>query len=282
MTTERIAGSVIANASEIDLFKTFECGQCFRWQYDENNVYTGVAYGKVLRIWREDQLILCDTEAENLAFWRSYLDLDADYEGASALFTEPEHLRKCAEYGAGIRILRQEPWETLCSFIISQCNNIPRIKKIIAALCRLYGRQLQEGLYSFPDAQAIASLSEQDLAPLRCGYRAQYILSAARAVSSGSLRFDELAVMPADEAMRIIKGVYGVGDKVANCFMLYGLHRMDSFPIDVWMKRALKQHFPADFDPVALGSWAGLAQQYIFFYARESSAHKSSLSENCG
>ncbi len=268
MQSIQSSACLLTSLEEMDLIKTFECGQCFRWNANSSGVYTGVAYGKAFRVWAENGNIICNAEDTDIPFWRNYFDLDIDYSEKSAAFTEPSYLKACADFGAGIRILRQEPWEALCSFIISQCNNIPRIKKIISTLCSEFGSELCYGLYSFPSAVEISILSERDLAPLRCGYRAEYILNAARAVSDGTMNFEALRDMPPEEALAEIKKIHGIGDKVANCFMLYGLHRMDRFPIDVWMKRALKEHFPSDFDPSTLGSYAGLAQQYIFYYAR--------------
>lgn len=259
----------LAPSGLLDPVKTFECGQCFRWDADAGGVYTGVVGKRVLRVKEEDGLVLCSAPNEDLEYWTGYFDLDNDYTAANALFAENEYLKICADYGAGIRILRQEPWEALCSFIISQCNNIPRIKGVVLRLCQSFGEELEEGVFSFPGAEVIAPLSESDLAPLRSGYRAGYILNAARAVAEGRLDFDELAVMDAGEAFSQICALKGVGKKVANCFMLYGLHRMDRFPVDVWMKRALKEHFPSDFDPASLGEYSGLAQQYIFYHARE-------------
>lgn len=258
----------LCSADKLSIVKTFECGQCFRWNADERGVYTGVAMGRVLRVWEESGSVYCDAEDADAELWRLYFDLDADYASACALFTEPEYLRRCAEFGRGIRILRQEPWETLCSFIISQCNNIPRIKQIVETLCRLFGEALGGGYYAFPASESLAPLTEDDLAPLRAGYRAAYILAAARAVSSGSLDLEALRGLDAEAATAALMSINGVGKKVACCTTLYGLHVTDSFPIDVWMRRALKNHFPADFDPAALGSFSGLAQQYIFYYAR--------------
>ena len=259
---------VLASTDEIDLAKTFECGQCFRWNADDNGVYTGVASGKVLSIWREKDKIICNAKDEDVPFWRDYFDLDVNYSEKSSLFTDPPYLKECAEYGAGIKILRQEPWEALCSFIISQCNNIPRIKKIIAVLCENFGEELDYGRFSFPSAERLVGLEENDLASLRCGYRASYIINAVRSVSSGTIDFEVLSKLPSEESFSKVKQIQGVGDKVANCFMLYGLHRMDRFPIDVWMRRALNDHFPKNFDPTVLGSFAGLAQQYIFYFER--------------
>lgn len=248
--------------------KTFECGQCFRWNVGAGGEYTGVVGKRVLRVTENEGRVLCSAPEEDLPFWENYFDLDTDYSGIDAFLTEDSYLRDCAEYGLGIRILRQEPWEALCSFIISQCNNIPRIKGIVESLCRNFGDELEPGIFSFPEPERIAPLSETELSPLRCGYRAEYILNAARRVSEGELDFEALSSMDADEAFSKITALKGVGKKVANCFMLYGLHRMDRFPIDVWMKRALKEHFPPDFDPGIFGEYSGLAQQYIFYYAR--------------
>jgi len=259
---------VLCSADVLDLKKTFECGQCFRWTVCGDGAYTGVAGGHTLTIQQADGKILCDALEDARPFWENYFDLDADYEAASARFTEPEYLRDCADFGRGIRILRQDPWETLVSFIISQCNNIPRIKTIIAALCENFGETLSDGLWSFPSPERLAVLDAQALAPLKSGYRANYILGAARAVADARLDLAALLALPSDEAFARVRSIYGVGEKVANCFMLYGLHRMERFPIDVWMRRALDRHFPKNFDPKVLGSFAGLAQQYIFYYAR--------------
>jgi N-glycosylase/DNA lyase len=260
--------SVLAKAGQIDIRKTLECGQCFRWNEQAPGVYTGVALGRVLSLWESEGFVLCSCGPDELPLWREYFDLEADYNGLRAGLTSPEYLRKCADFGAGIRILRQEPWEALCSFIISQCNNIPRIKAIVERLCSLFGTELGPGRYAFPSAETVAKLSLSELEPLRAGYRAQYILNAARAACDGTVPLDTLALSPADEVFKRVTAISGIGTKVANCFMLYGLHMMERFPVDVWMKRALKEHFPPDFEPSTLGAASGLAQQYIFYYTR--------------
>lgn len=262
----------LASAAELDLEKTFECGQCFRWNADENGVYRGVAYGHAARIWRQAGDIYIYTDMEE-SFWREYFDLDRDYAGISRAFMDGAYLQQCTEYGMGIRILRQEPWEALCSFIISQCNNIKRIKGIVERLCRLFGQPLDfEGqqYYSFPSAARLASLSVEELAPLRCGYRAEYIIIAAMAVASGALDLDALIAADWVAAKKSLTALKGIGEKVANCVLLFGLYHMEAFPIDVWIKRALKENFPPTFRPESLGKYAGLAQQYIFYYARSS------------
>lgn len=265
-------GIFLCSAGEMDLQKTFECGQCFRWNADGEGGYTGVASGRAATLCREGDGIYIDAPEWEKPFWANYFDLDTDYAAATRSVTVCDYLTDCAEYGAGIRILRQNKWEALCSFIISQCNNIPRIKGIVEALCALTGDELVHRgrtLYTFPTAARVAELSLEELTPLRCGYRAPYILSAARAVAAGETDLEALALLPGDQAAAELRRLRGVGGKVADCAVLFGLHRMDAFPVDTWMKKALKANFPPDFDPASLGEYAGLAQQYIFYRARD-------------
>ena len=259
----------LCSAEQMDIIKTFECGQCFRWNADETGAYTGVAFGVAARLEVEDGQVYITSDAPP-ELWREYFDLDRDYAAISDGFTG-DYLRTCTEYGRGIRILRQDSWEALCSFIISQCNNISRIKGIVERLCEGFGTPFEyEGriFYSFPSAECLAALSPEELAPIRSGYRAEYIIAAARAVNSGELDLKALTSCGYREAIKALRGIKGVGEKVANCVVLFGLYHMEAFPIDVWMKRALKEHFPPDFNPESLGEYAGLAQQYIFYYAR--------------
>ncbi|MDD6189157.1 MAG: DNA glycosylase [Clostridiales bacterium] len=262
----------ISSPEDFDPVKIFECGQCFRWNADENGVYRGVAHGCAARVWTENGSVFISGTMEDFqSIWYDYFDLGRDYASARAALSIDEYTRSAAEYGAGIRILRQDKWEALCSFIISQCNNIPRIKKIVETLCSCFGEPVElEGktLYAFPNAEKVAALSEADLAPLHCGYRAPYILGAAKAVADGSLDLDALAQSDFNTALKALKTMNGIGDKVANCVILFGLCIPDAFPIDVWMKKALAAHYPKDFDPKVFGKNAGLAQQYIFYYAR--------------
>ena len=254
----------LASCGELDMVKTFECGQCFRWNADENGVYRGVVRGYPARMWTEGGEVYIRSAAPE-ALWRDYAEISRGFAGG-------EYLAECAAFGQGIRILRQEPWEALCSFIISQCNNIKRIKGIVERLCEAYGERAEldgEEYYTFPAAAALAPLGEEDLAMLRCGYRASYILSAARAVADGGLDLKALTECGYADAKRELLKLSGVGEKVANCVALFGLNHIEAFPVDVWMRRALREHFPPDFDPASLGEYAGLAQQYIFYYARE-------------
>ncbi|MBQ9980347.1 MAG: DNA-3-methyladenine glycosylase 2 family protein [Oscillospiraceae bacterium] len=181
-------------------------------------------------------------------------------------------MKAACDFGKGIRILNQDSWEALCSFIISQCNNIPRIKGIINVLCEQWGKAIEfEGrrFYTFPGAEIIAALDESDLSPLRCGYRAEYIIKAARAVAGGEIDLEALKKCSDGEALSALKSLRGVGDKVANCVLLFGLHKLDSFPVDVWIRRTVREKYGRGFDPAAaFGQYAGIAQQYMFYYAR--------------
>jgi len=260
----------LCSTDELDIVKTFECGQCFRWNADENGVYRGVAMGYPAKIWAESERVYIMSDTPE-SFWRVYFDLDRDYAAISRAFEGGEYLKNCVDFGMGIRILRQEPWEALCSFIISQCNNIKRIKGIVERLCAMYGERKEfdgEVFYTFPSAHALSTVTETDLAPLRSGYRAAYIVSAAIAVDSGIIDLESLIKTDYVTAKKELLKLNGIGEKVANCVVLFGLYHMEAFPIDVWIRRALKEHFPPDFDPDTLGEYAGLAQQYIFFYAR--------------
>lgn len=262
----------LCGVQELNPQRTFDCGQCFRWNADAEGKYRGVASGKAAVVWAEAGRTYIECAAGDIYFWRDYLDMETDYAEARRSIEVCNYLRDCAAYGEGIRILRQDKWEALCSFIISQCNNIPRIKGIVEKLCSLYGEPVEAPwgeARAFPTAERVADLSEEALAPLRSGYRAPYILAAARAVAGGDIDLDATALLPCGEARAELKKLNGVGDKVANCVVLFGLHQLDAFPVDVWIKRALASNMPKGFDPSSLGKYAGLAQQYMFFHARE-------------
>ncbi len=253
--------------------KIFECGQCFRWNENPDGSYTGVALGRAARVREDgDSVYITCTKAEFESVWRDYFDFGANYTERRRRCAVDDYMLAASEYGKGIRLLNQDRWETLCSFIISQCNNIPRIKKIVETLSGLYGERIEfeGGEYrSFPSAERVASLSERDLDPLRCGYRAPYILNAAREVAEGRLNLEELSRKEYPEAKRRLMELPGIGEKVANCVVLFSLRMPRAFPIDVWIKKALSEHYPGGFDPSVFGDDAGLAQQYMFYYQRD-------------
>lgn len=246
-----------------DLEQTLECGQCFRWEKQQDGSYTGVASGRILNISEQNRGHVLDDP-----FWKQYFDLPLDYEEIREnLAADDPTLARAAKFAPGMRILNQEPWEALCSFIFSQNNNIPRIKGIVSRFCVGFGEKIGSGYYAFPKAEKIAGLCEQDLAPVRSGFRAKYILSAARKVAQGEVDLEALKTAPLNEARESLMTIHGVGQKVADCTLLYGLHRLEAFPMDVWMKRAMRTLFPGR-EPESFGEYAGIAQQYIFHYSR--------------
>lgn len=262
-------GIVYRGVSDLDLAQTLDCGQSFRWEQEENGDFWGVAFDREVtaRMCGGD-LYIIGGKSEDSALWSDYFDLDFDYgEIKAELSVLSPVLKDAAEYAPGIRILKQDGWEALCSFIISQNNNIPRIKGIIKRLCESFGDKTDDGGYTFPSAQRLAALSVEDLAPLRSGFRAKYLIDAAQKVSLGEVNLNEVRIMPIDEARQSLMKIKGVGPKVAECALLYGMHRLECFPMDVWMKRAMAVLLP-EFTIEDLGRYAGIAQQYIFHYSR--------------
>ena len=224
----------VTGAGRFSPVHTFECGQCFRWTPDEAGWYIGVAGGKAanVRVDNGDILISCSLEDFD-GFWRSYLDLDRNYDLLKDAFCIDDFTSEAVEFGSGMRILRQEPFETLISFILSQCNNIKRIRGIVHALSKLSGKEIDfhgKLYYAFPEPSELARLSLSDLQPLKAGYRAPYILEAAKAVLSGEVNFTKIGAMETGDARREIMKLYGVGEKVANCFLLFGMGKLDAFP----------------------------------------------------
>ena len=260
----------IHNIDDFSLAQTLDCGQAFRWVEIENEKWHGMAFNKYLMLERlnVDTVVLYNTtEEEYYNLWEDYFDLKRDYKSIIKQISDNEILKKAAQYGSGIKVLNQEPWETLCSFIISQNNNIKRIKGIIARLCENFGEKTGE-FYTFPTAQKIASLSLEDLSVLRAGFRAKYILDAAQKVSSGEVKLYKLRDIPLEEAREELIKIKGVGLKVADCALLFSHHHINAFPKDVWIKRALEKLFDGELPQSAI-EYAGIVQQYIFFYARE-------------
>lgn len=262
---------IFENIDTLDVALTLDCGQAFRWSEKEEGVWHGVAFGKAVDVVMSgDKLIISGDVAEgDRALWSEYFDLERDYAQICENLKADKHLKKAIEAYPGIRILHQESWEALCSFIISQNNNIPRIKGIIERLCAHFGEDLGNGDFSFPSAQSIAKLTVEDLAPLRSGFRAKYIIDAAQKVANGEVNLEKLAVCDIDEARQELIKIKGVGAKVAECTLLYGCARVDAFPVDVWVRRIMSELYP-DGLPECTRSVEGIAQQYLFHWRRNS------------
>lgn len=263
-------GVKITNIKDLDLEQTLDCGQSFRWKKQSDGSFKGVAYNKsvVMDLQGEDLYIHNATEDDFENIWRKYLDLDLDYGKIREEISKIHPVLKDAtKYAPGIRILQQEPYEALCTFIISQNNNIKRIKGIVERLCKNFGERLPDGEYAFPKAEVIAQLTEDNLSPLRAGFRNKYIIDSAKKVALGEVNLEICKTLPYEEARAELMKIKGVGVKVADCTLLFGMHRIEAFPIDVWMRRAMDKLFP-NMTAEDFGEYAGIAQQYIFHYSR--------------
>ncbi len=278
----------VGNVGDYCLKDTFECGQCFR--FDEVSTtnflseYTGVIGSRFLHIAQRKQgelLFFDTTEEEYKSFYRHYFALDLDWteikNSVTSALPENEVIKAASEAGKGIAILRQDMWEALFSFIVSQNNNIPRIKKIIKTVCALYGEKKGNlcancdscgACYSFPTPEDILK-EPNKLLEAKVGFRYRYLLDAAERVASGKLDLEKLKY-PSDfeSAKKELLSVCGVGEKVASCILLFAGNHLNSFPVDVWMKRAIDEYFDGNLEYEKLGEYAGVAQQYIFHYIR--------------
>ncbi|MEG1448240.1 MAG: DNA glycosylase [Oscillospiraceae bacterium] len=262
---------IITDVVDFSLKDTLDCGQCFRWDANEEGIYHGVAFGKSLDIFQnENTITLFNTTKDDFYnIWYNYFDLDTDYHKIKEEFSADDTLKKAVQYAPGIRVLHQGGWETLLSFIISQNNNVKRIKGIIKTMCERYGRPLGNGDFDFPTAKVLATLSVDEIFELKCGFRAKYISDCAKKVDSGEINIDEILALDTQSAKEKLITIKGVGEKVADCTLLYGFGKMDCFPKDVWIKRAMANLFPEGLPECAKNN-AGIAQQYIFHYARTS------------
>ena len=254
---------ILLQQPDFNLDDTLDCGQAFRWEKIHCNTYRGAFLNKHLEISCEngkDVFRFHDTtEDDFINVWADYFDLYTDYGELKKLFSEDETLSKACEYAGGIRILKQDKWEALSSFIISQNNNIPRIKGIISRLVEHYGR--------YPSCSDMADETVESLGYLRSGFRAKYLVDAISKINSGEINLNEIASMDIDDARKTLQTIKGVGPKVAECALLFGFYRTEAFPKDVWVKRVMAQWYPNGLPDCVKGK-EGIAQQYLFHYIR--------------
>ncbi|HBQ64374.1 MAG TPA: hypothetical protein DD727_05545 [Clostridiales bacterium] len=277
---------MIRGVTDFDPAQIFESGQCFRWTRLDSGGYRGIAGRRALtvRSGKPGSGILelsGATEEEFEGFWRHYLDLDRDYREIRARLSALDPvMQQAVKHGQGLKILRQEFWETLVSFILSANNNVSRIAAIVERLARTLGSPVpgaDEG-HTFPEAGWLASAGREDVSLCRCGYRLGYIMEAAERVSRGWIRETELRTLSSEEARSQLMQIPGVGAKVADCVLIYSCISMDVFPVDVWVKRAMENLYfgrPAcmkeitAFAKARFGELSGFAQMYLFHYARK-------------
>jgi len=260
---------------DFDLDRIAESGQCFRWELRGEGTYR-IPLGErclYIRALGDGRFDL-DCGENDLALWREYFDLKECY---SAIRARPDprsdpFLAECAASERGIRILRQDPWEVTVSFIISQNRNIPAIRRSVELLCRAAGKSCVDGrgeaFYSFPEPEAILALSERELNECRLGYRGRYVRAAAAAAMDGTLDFPSLRTKTPEAARDALTELYGVGIKVASCIQLFGLHQLDAFPVDTWVRRILENEYPDGYPFEEYSPYNGVYQQYMFAFYR--------------
>lgn len=275
-------GIRLENITNFNLTHIFECGQCFRWNKQNDGSYVGVAFGKIIQLFYENNhlTLLNTTEEEFKNFWYDYFDLHTDYHTIKEILSKDSILKTAIDFGHGIRLLRQELSEMIVSFIISSNNHIPRIKTIIDTLCQTLGDPLKyqrQEYYSFPPLDVIASSAIEKINECKAGYRCQYIWNSAKMLSENKIILHTLKNLPTIEARKQLMHLPGVGQKVADCILLFSGLKRDVFPTDVWVRKVMKALYfgyeptPQEIQEFAsnrFGDLAGYAQQYLFYYAR--------------
>lgn len=274
---------ILKQVRNFELPHIFDCGQCFRWNMDESGNYTGVAFGRVIELEKSgEDVIIYNTNLKDFNdIWLDYFDLQRDYSSIKEEFRKDELLKKAVDFGYGIRLLQQDPFELLISFIISANNRIPMIKKAIENISRKYGKEVSykgKVYYTFPTLEEFYITTEEEADSLGVGFRGKYILKSLEDLRNKKYNLDIIKSKNDDECHKELQQFSGVGPKVADCIMLFSMNKYSAFPVDVWVKRAMQFFYVApdvslpkirQFARDKFGSLSGFAQQYLFYYARE-------------
>lgn len=261
--------------NDFDINQIAESGECFRWNKINENHYSGIIgenYCEVLQDGKNVEFLgITEEEA------KYYFDLDRDYSKIKELYKSDKVLDKAIGFGEGIRILNQDKFETLISFIISANNNIPRIRKSVEKIANRYGKEIADGKFAFPTPKELEVATEEELKETGVGFRAKYIVNTCQAINNG-FDLEEVAKLPTKECRKELMKLMGVGPKVADCVMLFSMGKTDAFPVDVWIKRIMEELYIKEemslnqiqkYSEEKFGEYAGIAQQYLFFYARD-------------
>lgn len=259
---------------DFDLYQICRSGQCFRMTATDDGrvqILAGARFLEAERGERENEWLFSCGEEEFEQFWAPYFDLEQDYgRWISAVNPNDRYLQAAVRCGSGIRILRQDLWEMIVSFLISQQNNITRIRRCIENICGAYGESMTDGngahWHAFPTPQALAGLDEDTLKACNLGYRSKYVVRAAKSVRSGEIDLDAVGRMNYKEAREELLKLFGVGEKVADCICLFSLHHLQAFPVDTHIRQALDAHYKRGFPNRRYRGFQGVMQQYMFYY----------------
>lgn len=275
-------GIVFKDVYDFEPKHTFDCGQCFRWKENDDKSFTGVAFNRAVRIYKKDNdLYIEGAEYKDAELWEDYLDLKRDYGLIKNELSKDKIMKEAIKYGWGIRILHQDIFETIISFIISANNRIPMIKRAIENICKEFGDKIifnNNLYYTFPSPDKLSKADVKDLQNLGCGFRAEYIVDTVKKINNGEIDIKSISYMETDKAQLELMKLKGIGPKVADCILLFSMRKYDAFPVDIWVKRVMQYFYLApdvslkkirDFGREKFGCYSGFAQQYLFYYARE-------------
>lgn len=263
---------VVKKNTNFSLEQIARSGQCFRMSRREDGFFDIISGSRWMGARQSGETceFLC-TEEEFSEFWEDYFDLKQDYgEYISRIDKEDVYLNAAVKLAGGVRILRQDIWEMIVSFLISQQNNIVRIRRCIENICEAYGNPVKNGrgevYFTFPEPEALAGLEEDALKACNLGYRSKYVVRAARSVAEGRFDLEQLGTLPYEKAKEELLKLFGVGVKVADCICLFGLHHLEAFPVDTHISQALKKYYGDGFPMEKYRGIQGVIQQYIFYY----------------
>ena len=272
---------VLWDLDSFNIDEILDCGQCFRFTKLSEKEYIVIAHEKVINVsQKNDRVIISPCTAEEFEnIWLNYFDLTTNYKEIKEILSKKDEiLNNAINFANGIRILHQDKWECLISFIISQNNRIPMIKQVIKNMSEFFGRKLGDNYYAFPTASVLSQVSQEELMACKTGFRHKYISDAAKKIDLGEIVLQNFDTLTTEELRRTLLSIYGVGNKVADCVMLFSCNRREVFPTDVWVKRIMQHYYfnnmdvsIKEIDAFAKEKWgelAGFAQQYLFHFAR--------------
>lgn len=268
---------------DFDIKQLADSGECFRWNKIDENKYRGIFCNSVCEVTQNGNEVLIDG-IEDIDLINEYFDLTRDYKKIKEFYQQDEILKDAMKFGYGIRILNQDKFETLISFIISANNNIPRIKKSIEKISEKYGKKIKyknEEYYAFPTPEELAMATLEELRECGVGFRDKYITKTCKEIVNGDINLEKISELSIEKAKKELLKISGVGPKVADCIMLFSMKKIEAFPIDVWVKRIMENLYIKQevtlkeiekYSKDKFGEYAGIAQQYLFYYVRENPA----------